>query len=85
MSLSTPMTECVFLNDSPLKHDENRQIDTDVFKLKENRKRLPAISATTAPGGATADGKVLDELAAQVDAKLGELDALAIDAGLVQP
>lgn len=79
MSLSTPMTACVFLNDSPLKHDENKDLDTDVFKIKEQRKQLPAISATTAPGGATREGQSMDLHEAEKKEKLAELEVLIVE------
>lgn len=79
MSLSTPMTACVFLNDSPLKHDENKQLGTDVFKIKEFRKQLPTISSTTAPGGATREGQSIDLHEAEKKERLGELEGLSAE------
>lgn len=82
MSMSTPMVACVFLNDPPIKHDDVIDLCTDVFKIKEFRKQLPTLSATTAPGGASPDGQAKDALDIELSAKSTELGNLSVEAGL---
>lgn len=83
MAMSPPITECVFLNDPPLIHDEETGTDTIVFELKESRKQLPTLTSTTAPGGNTAEGQALDEQAQAVVNRGNDLKALATQAGFI--
>jgi len=82
MMMKPPMTECVFLNDPPTPHDRVTGKDTCVWKIKESRKQAPALSSTTAPGGATREGQSVDKYEAEQQAKLAEFDALAAQAGI---
>jgi len=77
------ITECVFLNEPLLEHDEQTQIDKIVYKCREYRKPLPTLSATTAPGADTAEGKAVDELTERVSQRVDALNALATQAGLL--
>lgn len=82
MAMTPPVTECVFLNDPPLVHDDVTGKDTCVWKFKESRKQAPTISSTTAPGGATREGQSIDKYEAEQQAKLAEYEVLAAQAGL---
>jgi len=75
-----PMTACVFLNDPPLEHDEIQNGDKDVYEIKEWRKQAPTLTATTAPGGDTAEGQAKDEYAAKLANRAAEFDRLAGEA-----
>jgi hypothetical protein len=82
MLMAPPMVECVFLNDPPTPHDEVTGKDTCVWKIKESRKQAPALSSTTAPGGATREGRSVDKYEAEQKVKLAEYEDLASQAGL---
>lgn len=77
------ITNCVFLNEPLVEHDDTSNSDKIVYKCREWRKPLPTLSATTSPGADRAEGKVIDELEQKVLDRTNALTALATQAGLL--
>jgi hypothetical protein len=70
------ITNCVFLNEPLVEHDDASNSDKIVYKCREWRRPLPTLSTTTAPGSNIVEGKCYDEYLDKLQARNDELEAL---------
>jgi hypothetical protein len=77
------VTNCIFLNEPLIEHDDVTNSDKATYNCREWRRGVSTLSATTSPGAATAEGKVIDELEQKVLDRTNALTALASQAGLL--